>query len=79
MAPRYSVRWHTSGQVEDLVALIGARGLLHNLVVTEQVVGRGESRKLKCVAETSGPTRPERSGVGSCRGPLECGLDGAHQ
>ena len=31
----------------ELAALIGAQGLLHNLVVTEQVVGRGKGRKVK--------------------------------
>ena len=47
VASRYNVRRHTSGQVEELAALIGAQGLLHNLVVTEQVVGRGKGRKVK--------------------------------
>ena len=47
VASRYNVRRHTTGQVEELAALIGAQGLLHNLVVTEQVVGRGKGRKLK--------------------------------
>ncbi len=47
VASRYNVRQHTSGQVEELAALIGAQGLLHNLVVTEQVVGRGKGRKVK--------------------------------
>lgn len=44
---RFNVRRHSVGQVEELAALIEAQGLLHNLVVTEQDVGRGKSRKLK--------------------------------
>ncbi|MGE0674674.1 MAG: ParB/RepB/Spo0J family partition protein [Methylibium sp.] len=43
---RFNVRRHSVGQVEELAALIEAQGLLHNLVVTEQEVGRGKSRKL---------------------------------
>ncbi len=43
----FNVRRHTAGQVEELAALIDAQGLLHNLVVTEQVVGRGKARKVK--------------------------------
>ncbi len=44
---RFNVRRHSVGQVEELAALIEAQGLLHNLLVTEQEVGRGKSRKLK--------------------------------
>jgi ParB family transcriptional regulator, chromosome partitioning protein len=44
---RFNVRRHSVGQVEELAALIEAQGLLHNLVITEQEVGRGKSRKLK--------------------------------
>lgn len=44
---RFNVRRHSLGQIEELAALIEAQGLLHNLVVTEQEVGRGKSRKLK--------------------------------
>ena len=44
---RFNVRRHSVGQVEELAALIEAQGLLHNLVVTEQEVGRGKSRKMK--------------------------------
>ncbi len=44
---RFNVRRHSVGQVEELAALIEAQGLLHNLVVTEQEIGRGKSRKLK--------------------------------
>lgn len=44
---RFNVRRHSVGQVEELAALIEAQGLLHNLVVTEQVVGRDKSCKLK--------------------------------
>ncbi len=43
----FNVRRHAAGQVEELAALIDAQGLLHNLVVTEQVVGRGKARKVK--------------------------------
>ncbi len=45
-SPR-NVRRNTSGQVEELAALIDSQGLLHNLVVTEQVVGRGKARRVK--------------------------------
>lgn len=44
---RFNVRRHTAGQVEELAALIESQGLLHNLVVTEQEVGRGKSRKVR--------------------------------
>ena len=37
----HNVRRHSTTQVEELAALIDAQGLLHNLVVTEQVVGGG--------------------------------------
>ena len=43
----YNVRRHTAGQVEELAALIDAQGLLHNLMVTEQVVGRGKTGKVR--------------------------------
>jgi ParB family transcriptional regulator, chromosome partitioning protein len=43
----HNVRRHTAGQVEELAALIDAQGLLHNLMVTEQMVGRGRARKLR--------------------------------
>ncbi len=43
----FNVRRHSVGQVEELAALIDAQGLLHNLVVTEQTVGRGAARKLR--------------------------------
>ena len=46
----YNVRRHMAGQVEELAALIDSQGLLHNLVVTEQVSGRGRARKLKFAA-----------------------------
>lgn len=42
----HNVRRHTAGQVEELAALIDAQGLLRNLMVTEQMVGRGKARKL---------------------------------
>ena len=45
-SPR-NVRRYSVGQVEELAALIDAQGLLHNLVVTEQVVGRGRARQVK--------------------------------
>jgi ParB family chromosome partitioning protein len=44
---RFNVRRHSVGQVEELAALIEAQGLLHNLVVTEHVAGRGKARKVK--------------------------------
>lgn len=44
---RFNVRRHTAGQVEELAALIESQGLLHNLVVTEQEVGRGKARKVR--------------------------------
>ena len=43
----HNVRRHSTTQVEELAALIDAQGLLHNLVVTEQVVGAGKSRKVR--------------------------------
>ena len=43
----FNVRRHSVGQIEELAALIDSQGLLHNLVVTEQVIGRGKARKVK--------------------------------
>ena len=43
----HNVRRHSTAQVEELAALIDAQGLLHNLVVTEQVVGVGKSRTVR--------------------------------
>ncbi len=43
----HNVRRHSTTQVEELAALIDAQGLLHNLVVTEQVVGVGKSRTVR--------------------------------
>ena len=54
---RFNVRRHSVGQVEELAALIEAQGLLHNLVVTEQEVGRGKSRKLKFAVAAGGRRR----------------------
>jgi len=42
-----NVRRHAAGQVEELAALIDAQGLLHNLMVTEQVIGRGKGGKVR--------------------------------
>lgn len=47
---RFNVRRHTAGRVEEQAALIESQGLLHNLVVTEQEVGRGKSRKVREIA-----------------------------
>lgn len=47
VASPFNVRRHSSGQVEELAALIDAQGLLHNLVVTEQVVGKGRARQVR--------------------------------
>lgn len=43
----YNVRRHSAGQVEELAALIASQGLLQNLIVTEQVVGRGRRREIR--------------------------------
>ena len=43
----FNVRRYSVGQIEELAALIDSQGLLHNLVVTEQVIGRGKARKVK--------------------------------
>lgn len=43
----FNVRRHSVGQIEELAALIDSQGLLHNLVVTEQVIGKGKARKVK--------------------------------
>ena len=54
---RFNVRCHSVGQVEELAALIEAQSLLHKLVVTEQEVGRGEPRKMKCPVAAGEPWR----------------------
>jgi ParB family chromosome partitioning protein len=43
----YNVRRYSAGQVEELSALIASQGLLQNLIVTEQVVGRGKRQETK--------------------------------
>jgi ParB family chromosome partitioning protein len=43
----YNVRRYAVGQVDDLAALIASQGLLQNLIVTEQVVGRGKRQETK--------------------------------
>lgn len=43
----YNVRRYSAGQVEELAALISSQGLLQNLIVTEQVVGRGRRQVTK--------------------------------
>jgi ParB family chromosome partitioning protein len=43
----YNVRRYAPGQVEELAALIASQGLLQNLIVTEQVVGRGKRQQTK--------------------------------
>jgi ParB family transcriptional regulator, chromosome partitioning protein len=49
VASTFNVRRHSAGQVEELAALIDAQGLLHHLVVTEQVVGAGRVGKAGAV------------------------------
>jgi ParB family chromosome partitioning protein len=44
VASPFNVRRHASGQVEELAALIDSQGLLHNLVVTEQVGRHGKGK-----------------------------------
>ena len=43
----FNVRRHSVGKIEELAALIDSQGLLHNLAVIEQVIGRGKARKVK--------------------------------
>jgi ParB family chromosome partitioning protein len=43
----FNVRRYAAGQVEELAALIASQGLLQNLIVTEQVVGRGQRQVTK--------------------------------
>src|SRR5436853_5961045 len=43
-----NVRRHSAGGIEELAALIESQGLLHNLVVTEQVAGR--ARPASCAS-----------------------------
>ena len=43
----YNVRRHSAGQVEELAALIASQGLLHPLIITEQIEGRGKARKVR--------------------------------
>ena len=45
-SPR-NVRRHTAGRVEEQAAPIDTQSLMRNLVVTEQVVGRGKTRRVK--------------------------------
>ena len=44
---QHNVRRHSAGQVEELAALIGSQGLLHPLIVTEHIAGRGKARKVR--------------------------------
>ena len=54
VASPLNVRRYSSGQVEELAALIDSQGLLHNLVVTEQTRRSGRGRG---VSKGSGSTR----------------------
>ena len=59
---RFNVRRHSFGQVEEVAALIEARGLLHNLVVSEQ--GIEALRNAICAAlKTWAPEQKAHSGV----------------
>ncbi len=49
----HNVRRHSSSQVEELAAPIDVQGLLHNLVVTEEVLGRGNARQVRALAHVS--------------------------
>lgn len=42
-----NVRRHALGEVQTLAALIASQGLLHPLIVTERLGGRGASRRLR--------------------------------
>ncbi|HWH73391.1 MAG TPA: ParB/RepB/Spo0J family partition protein [Methylibium sp.] len=42
-----NVRRHAPGEVQTLAALIASQGLLHPLIVTERLGGRGASRRLR--------------------------------
>jgi ParB family transcriptional regulator, chromosome partitioning protein len=44
VASPFNVRRYASGQVEELAALIDSQGLLHNLVVTEEVGRHGKGK-----------------------------------
>jgi ParB family transcriptional regulator, chromosome partitioning protein len=44
VASPFNVRRYSHGQVEELAALIDSQGLLHNLVVTEQLGRRGKGK-----------------------------------
>lgn len=57
VSPWFNVRRQSVGYVEQLAALIEAQSLLHNLVLSEQEVGGGESRNLK-FAVVAGERRP---------------------
>ena len=43
---KHNVR-HTASSVEQLAALIDSQGLLHPLIVSEQVIGKGRARKVR--------------------------------
>jgi ParB family transcriptional regulator, chromosome partitioning protein len=42
----FNARRRSPGQVEELAALISSQGLLHPLIVTEHIAGRGKARKV---------------------------------
>jgi ParB family chromosome partitioning protein len=50
IASPFNVRRYSSGQVEELAALIDSQGLLHNLVVTEQAGRHGKGKPRFAVA-----------------------------
>jgi ParB family chromosome partitioning protein len=47
VASPLNVRRHPASSVEELAALFASQGLLHPLIVTEQMAGRSRDRKLK--------------------------------
>lgn len=42
-----NMRRHAPGDVQTLAALIASQGLLHPLIVTERLGGRGKARRLR--------------------------------
>ena len=47
VASPHNVRRYGVDQVEELAALIDSQGLLQHLIVTEQMLGKGKSRRLR--------------------------------
>jgi len=71
----YDERRCAAGHIEDLAGLVDMQGLLHNLMLTEQVVDRRRARKV--VVEAASRLAASAGCRRSCGGDLDEGIERA--